>query len=188
MKALKEVQPHSVGSTVVWPVGHSTRSADEFNEILRAHDIQSLVDVRSFPGSRRYPHFNKGELEHTLKSLGINYFHLPELGGRRRPSQNSRNTAWKNSSFRAYADHMESQEFQKGIDLLLELGKDKRTSVMCAEALWWRCHRSLISDFLKAKGIEVNHILDVKHTKPHPYTAVARIFNGRLSYEGFLVG
>jgi len=83
---------------------------------------------------------------------------------------------------------MESQEFQKGIDLLLELGKDKRTSVMCAEALWWRCHRSLISDFLKAKGIEVNHILDVKHTKPHPYTAAARIFNGRLSYEGFLVG
>jgi uncharacterized protein (DUF488 family) len=186
MKSVKKVQPDYEASTRIWTVGHSTRSADEFNEILRAHDIQALVDVRSFPGSRRHPQFNKGQLERTLESLGIRYSHLPELGGRRRPSPNSRNTAWKNSSFRAYADHMESEEFQKGITGLLELGQDKRTSVMCAEALWWRCHRSLIADFLKAKGIDVTHILDAKHTETHPYTSAARIINGRLSYEGLL--
>ena len=188
MKSLKEVQPDDDASTRIWTIGHSTRSADEFDEILRAHNIQVLVDVRSFPGSRRYPQFNKAELERTLDSLGIRYVHLPELGGRRRPSPHSRNTAWRNSSFRAYADHMESQEFQKGIKELLELGRDKRTSVMCAEALWWRCHRSLIADFLKALGIDVIHILDAKHTETHPYTSAARIIKGRLSYEGLLAG
>ncbi|MDQ6652680.1 MAG: DUF488 domain-containing protein [Acidobacteriota bacterium] len=185
MKSLKEVQPDNDSSTKIWTIGHSTRSADEFNEVLRTHDIQALVDMRSFPGSRRFPHFNKAQLELTLESLGITFLHLPALGGRRRPSPNSRNTAWKNSSFRAYADHMESREFQKGISVLLELGKEQRTSVMCAEALWWRCHRSLISDFLKAKSIEVIHILDAKHTETHPYTSAARIVSGRLSYQVF---
>ena len=170
----------------VWTVGHSTRSAEEFKEILLAHEIEVLVDVRSFPGSRRYPHFNKPELSRQLDSVGLLYLHLPALGGRRRPSPDSKNTAWKNSSFRAYADHMESEEFQKGIDALLELAQPKRTAVMCAEALWWRCHRSLIADFLKAKGVSVIHILDARKTESHPYTSAARIVAGRLSYEGLL--
>lgn len=172
----------------IWTVGHSTRSSAEFNEILLTHEIGALVDVRSFPGSRRYPHFNKAELARELEAVGILYFHNAQLGGRRRPSPHSKNTAWKNASFRAYADHMESEEFEKGIQDLLRLAGEKRTAVMCAEALWWRCHRGLIADFLKAKGIEVIHMLDAKHTEIHPYTAAARILNGRLSYEGLLAG
>jgi len=176
------------GLSSIWTIGHSTRSSQEFNELLQAHEIGALVDVRSFPGSRRYPHFNKSELARALAAVGISYFHNPQLGGRRRPSPQSKNTAWKNASFRAYADHMESEEFKKGIDDLLELASEKRTAVMCAEALWWRCHRSLIADFLKAKGVEVIHILDAKHTQIHPYTAAARILDGHLSYEGLLAG
>jgi uncharacterized protein (DUF488 family) len=172
----------------IWTVGHSTRSAEEFKAILTAHRIEALVDVRSFPGSRRYPQFNKPELAGHLDSAGILYSHLPALGGRRRPSPDSKNTAWQNASFRAYADHMESQEFQEGIQALLELGKARRTTVMCAEALWWRCHRSLISDFLKVRGVEVIHIISDKKTEIHPYTAAARIVEGRLSYEGLLQG
>jgi uncharacterized protein (DUF488 family) len=172
----------------IWTVGHSTRSREDFNEIILAHEIEVLVDVRSFPGSRRYPHFNKPELSLQLGSIGLLYLHLPALGGRRRPSPNSKNTAWKNSSFRAYADHMESEEFREGIETLLELAQPKRTAVMCAEALWWRCHRSLIADFLKAKGVQVIHILDARKTESHPYTSAARIVHGQLSYEGLLAG
>jgi uncharacterized protein (DUF488 family) len=174
------------GLSSIWTVGHSTRSSQEFSEILLEHRIQALVDVRSFPGSRRYPHFNKQELLRTLEANGILYFHNPQLGGRRRPSPNSKNTAWKNASFRAYADHMESEEFNKGIADLLEISGEKWTAIMCAEALWWRCHRSLIADFLKAKGVEVIHILGAQHTEAHPYTSAARIVEGRLSYEGLL--
>jgi uncharacterized protein (DUF488 family) len=169
-----------------WTVGHSTRSAEEFKETILAHQVEAVVDVRSFPGSRRYPHFNKPELSRHLDSSGILYLHLQELGGRRRPSPDSKNTAWQNASFRAYADHMESEEFQQGIEILLELSQTKRTAVMCAEALWWRCHRSLIADFLKANGVEVIHIIDARKIEIHPYTSVARIIEGRLSYEGLL--
>ncbi len=172
-------------SSSIWTVGHSTRSAEEFKDTLLVHQIEVLVDVRSFPGSRRYPHFNKPELSSQLDSILL-YSHLPALGGRRQPSTDSKNTAWKNSSFRAYADHMESEEFRKGIEALLEVAQTKRTAVMCAEALWWRCHRSLIADFLKAKGVEVIHILDARKTESHPYTSAARIVEGRLSYEGLL--
>jgi uncharacterized protein (DUF488 family) len=180
--------PVENGLRSIWTIGHSTRSSAEFNQILLAHGIGTLVDVRSFPGSRRYPHFNKAELALDLEAVGILYSHNPQLGGRRRPSPHSKNTAWKNASFRAYADHMETPEFQKGIEALLELAREQRTAVMCAEALWWRCHRSLISDFLKAAGIEVIHILDAKHTATHPYTTAARILDGHLSYEGLLAG
>ena len=172
----------------LWTVGHSTRAADEFNQILLAHQIGSLVDVRSFPGSRRYPHFNRAEFALNLKSVGILYSHLPELGDRRRPSPNSKNTAWQNASFRAYADHLDSVEFKTGINALLELARARPTAVMCAEALWWRCHRSLIADFLKAKGVEVIHILSAGKIEAHPYTSAARIVEGHLSYEGLLAG
>jgi uncharacterized protein (DUF488 family) len=172
----------------IWTVGHSTRSADEFSRILLAHGIGALVDVRSFPGSSRYPHFNKPELSSSLEAIGILYAHNAKLGGRRRPDPNSKNTAWKNASFRAYADHMESEEFKQGVNELLEVVTTTRTAIMCAEALWWRCHRSLIADFLKSKGFLVFHILDGKKTEAHPYTPAARIVEGRLSYAGLLDG
>jgi len=172
----------------VWTVGHSTRAADEFNEILLEHDIGSLVDVRSFPGSRRYPHFNRTELALNLKAVGILYSHLSELGGRRQPSPDSKNTAWQNPSFRAYADHLDSAEFKTGIDALFTIASERPTAVMCAEAVWWRCHRSLISDFLKAQGVEVIHILSAQKTESHPYTSAARIVEGQLSYQDLLGG
>lgn len=170
----------------VWTVGHSTRSAEEFGQILLAHGIKVLVDVRSFPGSRRYPQFNRAALAESLKEIGIEYRHEPRLGGRRTPRKDSHNTAWKNASFRAYADHMESEEFRKGVKELLELAASARTAVMCAESLWWRCHRSLISDYLKAEGHTVIHILDQNKSEEHPFTSAARIVDGELCYRGLI--
>jgi uncharacterized protein (DUF488 family) len=170
----------------VWTVGHSTRSGEEFIQILRAHGIEVLVDVRTFPGSRRYPQFNREALSETLKESGIEYRHEPRLGGRRKARPDSRNSAWRNEQFRGYADHMETEEFKNGVRELLELASSKRVAIMCAEAVWWRCHRSLISDYLKAEGHEVVHILDEKKTEEHPYTSAARIVDGELSYRGLL--
>lgn len=168
----------------VWTIGHSTRVAADFIQILKIHQINKLVDVRSFPGSRRYPQFNSSELSESLAGGGIRYHHLPALGGRRRPSPYSKNTAWRNPSFRAYADHMETVEFKQGLEQLVELARKNRTAVMCAEALWWRCHRSLIADYLKALGATVIHVSDEKQGQIHPYTTAARVDQGRLSYEG----
>ncbi|MEP6636217.1 MAG: DUF488 domain-containing protein [Acidobacteriota bacterium] len=171
-----------VDEATVWTVGHSTHTADDFIKILKAHEISALVDVRSFPGSRRYPHFNQQELAGSLRTASINYHHLPSLGGRRRPLPNSRNTAWRNASFRAYADYMESPEFKDGIQQLLVLACADRTAIMCAEALWWRCHRGLVSDYLKAHGSLVLHIMNEANEEPHPYTSAANVINGELSY------
>jgi len=184
MAKQKQTESRNASEGTVWTIGHSTRSAEEFNQILKAHEIATLVDVRSFPGSRRYPQFNKEQLEQSLAIINLHYHHSPALGGRRKPNPQSKNIAWKNASFRAYADHLESAEFKEGITELLKLARDERTAVMCAEALWWRCHRSLIADYLKAKGWEVVHIADEVHTELHPYTSAARIVKGRLSYEG----
>ena len=170
----------------IWTIGHSTRTAEKFGEILLAHEIKVLVDVRSFPGSRRLPQFNKAELAESLGALGIEYRHEPRLGGRRKPRADSHNTAWKNASFRAYADHMESEEFRRGVEELLEVAGRERTAVMCAEAVWWRCHRSLIADYLKAEGHTVVHILDQNKTEEHPFTSAAKIIEGKLSYKGLL--
>jgi uncharacterized protein (DUF488 family) len=170
----------------IWTVGHSTRTAEKFLEILRAHEIKVLVDVRSFPGSRRYPQFNRAELARELGEVGIEYRHEPRLGGRRTPRADSHNTAWKNPSFRAYADHMESEVFRSGVEELLEVAATERTAVMCAEAVWWRCHRSLIADYLKAEGHTVLHIIDQHKTEEHPFTSAAMIIKGELSYRGLL--
>ena len=170
----------------VWTIGHSTKTAEEFGRLLLSHNIQTLVDVRSFPGSRRSPHFNRTTLAEYLVALKVEYKHFPQLGGRRKPSPQSHNTAWKNDSFRAYADYMETKVFHQGVNELLEVAKARRATVMCAESLWWRCHRSLISDYLKAKGVEVVHILDLTKTELHPYTSAARIIDGELSYRGLL--
>lgn len=139
------------------------------------------------PGSKRYPQFNKEALTDSLGKAGVRYEHFPELGGRRKVRPDSKNTAWRNESFRGYADYMETDEFQKGIDRLVKLADNVGpTAIMCAEAVWWRCHRSLISDFLKARGTEVIHILDINKTELHPFTSAAKIVNGELSYQSLL--
>lgn len=167
----------------IWTIGHSTRTIDKFISLLQEHGIKLLIDVRSLPGSKRYPQFNKEALAVSLGKSGIRYEHWPELGGRRKARVESRNTAWRNESFRGYADYMETEEFHAGMERLLQIAADTgATAIMCAEAVWWRCHRSLISDYLKADGIDVMHILDANKTEPHPYTSAARIVNGKLSY------
>ncbi len=167
----------------LWTVGHSTHALAAFTGILRAHDIEAVADVRLLPGSRRFPHFNREALEQSLEKVGLVYQHFPELGGRRKARPDSPNTAWRNESFRGYADHMESAEFKKGIEALQDLAGRKRTAIMCAEAVWWQCHRAIISDWLKVNGIEVLHILSENKVEPHPYTSAAHIIDGRLSYR-----
>lgn len=167
----------------LWTIGHSTRTIEDFVAALQANGIKLIADVRMLPGSKRYPHFNKDSLTDALAKAGIHYEHFPELGGRRKPKKDSRNTAWRNEAFRGYADYMETDEFGQGMDrLMAESEKVGPTAVMCAEAVWWRCHRGLISDFVKARGIDVTHIIDLKKTEPHPYTSAARIVDGKLSY------
>jgi uncharacterized protein (DUF488 family) len=167
----------------IWTIGHSTRSIEDFTAALEANGIKLLADVRSLPGSKRYPQFNKETLAKSLGEVSIKYEHFPELGGRRKANPDSKNTAWRNESFRGYADYMETEEFHKGIERLIAVAEDiGPTAIMCAEAVWWRCHRSLISDYLKARGVEVTHINQNK-TEPHPFTAAARIVNGKLNYQ-----
>ena len=167
----------------IWTIGHSTREIGDFTAALNANDIKLVADVRMLPGSKRYPQFNKEPLASALEKVGIRYEHFAELGGRRKPKPNSCNTMWRNEAFRGYADYMETNEFCKGVERLVDCAKAYgRTAVMCAEAVWWRCHRALISDFLKSRGVEVIHIIDTNKTEPHPFTSAARIVNGKLSY------
>jgi len=176
----------STNQLEIWTVGHSTRAIEEFIDALNSFEIRILADVRSFPGSRRYPQFNQAQLATSLTRAGIEYLHFPELGGRRRAQPESHNMAWRNESFRGYADYMETEDFLKGIARLLDVARTRRAAIMCAEALWWRCHRSLISDYLKAKDIEVTHIMAAGKSERHPFTSAARIVDGELSYRGLL--
>jgi len=170
----------------IWTVGHSTHPLDNFIEILKAHDIRAVADVRQFPGSRRHPQFGQEALEKSLGLAGVEYVHFPELGGRRKAAPASHNTAWRNEAFRGYADYMETAPFHAGIARLLALAARSRTAVMCAEAVWWRCHRGLIADYLKAAGVGVLHITGKGKAEPHPYTGAARIVNGGLTYRELL--
>jgi uncharacterized protein (DUF488 family) len=170
----------------IWTIGHSTRPIDEFVAALQSFRISALVDVRTYPGSRRYPQFNKPNLAASLAGVEIAYRHSPELGGRRRPKPDSINMAWRNEMFRGYADYMESEGFREGIERLLELARESRTVIMCAEAVWWKCHRSLIADYLKVRGVTVLHILSEGKAEEHPFTSAARIVNDELSYRGVL--
>lgn len=166
----------------IWTIGHSTRSLDEFILTLESQRIEMLADVRRFPGSRRYPHFGSDALAASLKQHRIAYRHFEALGGRRRPSPDSPNTAWRNESFRGYADHMMTAEFSNAIAALLELASQFRTAIMCAELLWWRCHRALISDYLKVRGHHVVHIYAENKVEEHPFTSAAHVYLGKLSY------
>ncbi len=168
----------------IWTIGHSTHAIDEFIALLKENEIKLLVDVRAWPGSKRYPQFNKDALAESLNAHGIRYEHFRELGGKRKSKPDSRNTAWRNASFRGYADYMETEQFQRGIERLLDVAAETGpTAIMCAEAVWWRCHRSLVADYLKARGVKVLHILGANKVEPHPYTSAARIVNGELSYR-----
>lgn len=166
----------------IWTIGHSTRTLAELLELLAVNEIEAVADVRSYPGSRRYPHFNAEALSESLADCGVEYVPMKQLGGRRRSRPDSPNTVWRSSAFRGYADYMETVEFRDGIEVLLGLARLKRTAVMCAEAVWWRCHRSMISDYLKASGATVEHIMDDGKNAIHPFTSAARVENGKLVY------
>ena len=179
---MKAKQPKMIPR--IWTIGHSTRKIDIFLSLLQENGIKVVADVRMFPGSKRYPQFGRKALAKSLSEHGIRYEHFPELGGRRKAKPDSKNTAWRNESFRGYADYMETEDFRNGIARLVDLAeKTGPTAIMCAEAVWWRCHRSLISDYLKVRGVEVLHILDLNKVEPHPYTSAAKIVNGELSYR-----
>ena len=174
----------TLGLPAIWTIGHSTRTMDEFIDLLRQHRIEIVVDVRHYPGSRRLPHFNKAALHDALAKAGIRYEHLVELGGRRPARLDSHNRLWRNPSFRGYADYMETRSFRDGVERVLEVARTSRTAVMCSEVLWWRCHRSMIADYLKATGMQVFHIFGPDKVQEHPYTSAARLVGGQLSYKG----
>jgi uncharacterized protein (DUF488 family) len=166
----------------VWTVGHSTRTLEAFLAILAAHGIGAIADVRRFPASRRHPHFAGEALAASLARAGIAYRWLPQLGGRRAARPDSPNTGWRNASFRGYADHLGTAEFAEGFAALKALASARPTAILCAEAVWWQCHRQLIADVLKAGGTEVLHIVDAAKATPHPYSGPAHVVDGRLDY------
>ncbi len=169
--------------TTVYTVGHSTRGADEFRELLASRGIERLVDIRKFPASRRFPHFNAQPLAKWLAGAGIEYRHEVALGGRRRGGPDSINAYWRNASFRAFADYMASDSFSEALDRLVALAAERPTAIMCAEAVPWRCHRWLVADALTARGAEVVHLLDAEHAEPHVLNPAARVDeHGRLTY------
>jgi uncharacterized protein (DUF488 family) len=172
----------------LFTVGHSTRTLDELVDLLRERDVTVLADVRTVPGSRRMPHFARAALAAELPRRGIEYAHLPELGGLRRPRPDSPNAGWRNDSFRGYADHMAGAEFAAGVARLVDLGRDRRAAAMCAEALPWRCHRSLLADALVVRGVPVVHILGPGRAQAHELTPFASVESGRITYPGPVQG
>jgi uncharacterized protein (DUF488 family) len=170
----------------LFTIGHSTRTIDEFVALLQAHGVEQLVDVRTVPKSRRLPHFNTDALADRLPRDHIVYRHMPALGGLRKPRRDSRNTAWQNESFRGYADYMSSVEFKKGLDDLLAFASLAPTAIMCAEAVWWSCHRRLIADALIVRGVDVRHIMSATRAEPHELTPFARVHDRQVTYPGLL--
>jgi uncharacterized protein (DUF488 family) len=170
-------------SLTVWTVGHSTRPASEFLGVLAGYRIELVADVRRFPGSWSQPQYQQPALEPALQGAGIGYIWLPDLGGRRRPVSDTPNTAWRHPAFRGYADHVAGEEFAAGLLQLLTLAWGLRTAVMCAEILWWRCHRRMIADVLVSLGAHVVHIRDVKTAEMHRLRAPAHLVRGVLSYQ-----
>jgi uncharacterized protein (DUF488 family) len=171
----------------VWTIGHSTRTADEFVSLLRSQEIDRLADIRTIPQSRRHPHFGRDALSARLVGESIQYRHFKDLGGLRKPRADSANGAWKNQAFRGYADHMQTPEFAAAVDELLAFGDGGRVAVMCAEAVWWRCHRMLLSDALVARNIDVQHILGATSVQPHRLTPFAQIQDSRhVRYPGLV--
>ena len=171
---------------VIFTVGHSTRTATEFLRLLNAHGIEGIADVRRFPASRRHPHYSRDALAGLLAASGLRYTHIAELGGRRQPLKESRNSAWQNSSFRAYADYMATPEFSRALAALRQYAEGAPTAVMCAEAQWWRCHRQLIADALIARGMDVRHIVSAANAAVHALTPFASVEGDQVSYPGLI--
>jgi uncharacterized protein (DUF488 family) len=169
---------------VIFTIGHSTRPIDEFIRILKTYGIEEVADVRTIPKSRHNPQFNEEELREELRKHGIGYVRMEALGGLRHTSKTSVNTAWKNASFRGYADYMQTPEFATAIDELIDLGKGKQIAIMCAEAVPWRCHRSLIGDALLVRNVKVVDIFNEKSIKPHKLTPWAKVNGDRITYPG----
>ncbi len=164
-------------------IGHAALPWSQFLELLRRFEIALVVDIRRFPGSRHAPQFGQDVMRAALTIEGIEYLHLSELGGRRRARPDSLNTTWRNASFRGYADYMETEEFRDGLDRLMSLAQTQRVAIMCAESVWWRCHRSMVSDALLAQGWRVLHIMSAGKLQPHHFTEPARLVNGTLTYR-----
>lgn len=169
-------------STVVLTIGHSTRTLEEFVELLGGYSVTLLMDVRTVPRSRYNPQFNKETLPNTLKPYGIRYIHMPEIGGLRRPKHDSVNMAWKNSGFRGYADYMQTQEFTDNLLKIISLARENRLVLMCAEALPWHCHRSLISDALVVRHVKVEHIIGKDSTINHQLNEMAYFEGTKITY------
>jgi uncharacterized protein (DUF488 family) len=167
---------------IVRSIGHSTLEAAALVETLQAHGVACVADVRRFPASRRHPQFNGAALARTLAAHGLRYAHFEALGGRREPQPHSRNLGWREAGFRGYADHMETPAFAAAMDRLLGLAAEAPTALLCAEKDWRHCHRGLVADWLKARGVEVLHIVDAQRAEPQPYTAAAVAADGTLTY------
>ena len=166
----------------IWTVGHSTRAPGELEALLRGHAVELVVDVRAHPGSRRMPHFGSEPLERSLGSAGIGYLHVPELGGRRRPAPDSPNGAWENRQFQGYADHLETDEFRRGLGRATDAAGERRACLMCAEAAWWRCHRRLVADALTVRGWRVLHVTGPGAPREHELTDFAEVRGERVLY------
>jgi uncharacterized protein (DUF488 family) len=176
------VRKISARALTVLAVGHSNRPWKEFLAILRAHNIRRVIDVRSIPRSRHNPQFDQMTLRRKLRSAKIGYVHLPKLGGLRHARKDSKNMGWRNTSFRGYADYMLTPEFESGLERLIKLARQKRSAVMCAEAVPWRCHRSLIGDALVVRGIHVEDIMTKKTSRPHSLTSFACVRKNKITY------
>jgi len=168
----------------IFTIGHSTLPIEDFVELLRANGVEQLIDIRTVPRSRRNPQFNRDALPEPLSRAGIGYLHMPELGGLRHPRPDSRNGAWRNDSFRGYADYMQTPDFAAAIERLIELGGKKQTAIMCAEAVPWRCHRCLVGDALVARGITVEDIIGSAQRQAHKMTPFAQVEDTRVWYPG----
>lgn len=169
-------------SLVVLTIFHSTRTIEDFISLLRKYDVQKVVDIRTIPRSRHNPQFNREELPNSLKAAGISYVHMPGLGGLRHSVRDSPNAGWRNLSFRGFADYMQKEEFEKSLEELVEQAKTERLALMCAEALPWRCHRSLIADALLVRGVHVEHILSPTSLPAHKTTPWAKVDGTRITY------
>jgi uncharacterized protein (DUF488 family) len=167
---------------VVLTIGHSTHTWDDFRDLLRAHHVKRVVDVRSIPRSRHNPQFNRETLRTKLRSAGIGYVHLQKLGGLRHARRDSPNMGWRNTSFRGFADYMQTSKFEAGLERLIKLAGQKRSAIMCAESVPWRCHRSLIADALTVNGIRVDDIMSMKRSQVHSLTPFARVQGHRVTY------
>jgi uncharacterized protein (DUF488 family) len=167
---------------VVLTIGHSTHTWDDFRDLLRAHHVKRVVDVRSIPRSRHNPQFNRETLRTKLRSAGIGYVHLQKLGGLRHARRDSPNMGWRNTSFRGFADYMQTSKFEAGVERLIKLAEQKRSAIMCAESVPWRCHRSLIADALTVNGIRVDDIMSMKRSQVHSLTPFARVQGHRVTY------